>query len=313
MQRAGGDRRRDAAAASRGRTPAARRGAQVARGLLHPRVERDGAGPHDDRHVARSRTRCGRSRSARIDPLALNSRAKNSSRLIPMTTSGVTIGSRISGVRDAPPPRRTGGAPAPGPAACPRIVVTTTEMSGDLEGDAQRAQQRVVREQLRVPLEREAAPDEVALGVVEAEQDQDDDRREQEHVDQARRERRQQGVAPPRISRSPRGGGTAGPATVPDDRERRSAGTRAPRRTASPCADRNRIWMTLAIVVVWAPPEQVRRDEVADRRDEREDGGRDDARASSAAASRAGTPPRPLAYRSRAAATSAGSRRSIET
>ena len=52
-----------------------------------------------------------------MEPLALNSRAKNSSRLMPMTISGVTIGSRISGVGAPAAARLARGGPGPGPAA----------------------------------------------------------------------------------------------------------------------------------------------------------------------------------------------------
>ena len=76
--------------------------------------------------------------------------------------------------------------------------------------------------------------------------------------------------------------------------------------------DMNRIWMTLAIVIVWTPPSRsgVTKSPIAGMK------------VSRAAAMMPGIvrgrvtclkAARPFAYRSRAAATSAGSRRSIET
>jgi len=55
-----------------------------------------------------------------IEPLRLNSCVKNTSRLMPITTSGVIIGSR-SNVWTAPEPRKRSRA-SPSPSSEPRIV-----------------------------------------------------------------------------------------------------------------------------------------------------------------------------------------------
>ena len=60
--------------------------------------------------------------------MALNTRAKNSSRLIPITTSGVTMGSRIR-VSAAAAPERDRSLARPRPRSVPRIVVVTTAIA----------------------------------------------------------------------------------------------------------------------------------------------------------------------------------------
>ena len=63
-----------------------------------------------------------------IDPFAANTSPKNSSRLMPITISGVTIGSRIS-VSSAAADRRRCIRARPRPSSVPRAVVATTEMA----------------------------------------------------------------------------------------------------------------------------------------------------------------------------------------
>ena len=134
-----------------------------------------------------------------IEPVDPNTWKKNTRRLMPTMISGVIIGSR-SRVWTAPEPRNRSRA-SPRPSSEPRIVEPTTAIAATCERDPERVHDVLVAEQRRVPVEREPAPDERPLGVVEAEDDQDDDRREQEEVDQ-RRERGQPARWP--VATSPR-------------------------------------------------------------------------------------------------------------
>ena len=79
------------------------------------------------------------------EPCASNSCRKNSSRLRPMTISGVTIGrrSRVS----APARPGTAAVPAPRPSSEPRITRHEDRDEGDLERDRQGVEQLVVGEQ----------------------------------------------------------------------------------------------------------------------------------------------------------------------
>ena len=86
-----------------------------------------------------------------IDPFAANTSPKNSSRLMPITISGVTIGSRIS-VSIAPAPRRCCSRASPSPSSVPSVVVTTTEIAATWIVTQQRVEQLVVLEQRRVPV-----------------------------------------------------------------------------------------------------------------------------------------------------------------
>ena len=165
--------------------------------------------------------------------------------------------------------------------------------------------------QLRVPVEGEAQPDEVPARDVEAEHDQDHDRGEQDRVDPDR-ERGQPAAR-------------SAPVTPMTSRRRLRSARSVPARVTTisrnPSADPygqsrplvKMTWTILAIVVVWAPPSRSGRDEVTERRDEREQRRRDDARhrqRQDHVEERAGGPRR----RGRGPAeTRDGSSRSIET
>ena len=75
---------------------APRRRAEVAGRLLEVRIQADRPCPDDDRHVRDAERDVRDRRSARTTPGRRTASTKNSSRLMPMTISGVTIGSRRS-------------------------------------------------------------------------------------------------------------------------------------------------------------------------------------------------------------------------
>src|SRR6185369_12029212 len=124
----------------------------------------------------------------------------------------------------------------------------------DLEGHPQRAEHVGVVEQLRVPVEGEARPGEPTPGAVEAEHDQHDDRREQDHVGRDR-QRGEPATRPAAHALAP----------ITSRRRLRSAmrvPTMVTPMSRKPSADPygqsrpvvKMTWIRLAIVVVWAPP-----------------------------------------------------------
>ena len=82
--------------------------------------------------------------------------------------------------------RESGSARAPAPGARRSTVLNAVEIRRDRQAVGERLDQRGIAPGLRIVVEREALPDDVAPGIVEAEQDQDGDRRIQE--DEGRRQ-----------------------------------------------------------------------------------------------------------------------------
>ena len=99
---------------------------------------------------------------------------------MPRMISGATIGSSSS-VSAVPAAALERMRARPRPRRVPSTVETMTR---HLERHDQRLQEVVVVEQRGIPIERKAAPGEVALRDVEAEQDEDRDGDEQEDVDE---------------------------------------------------------------------------------------------------------------------------------
>ena len=183
------------------------------------------------------------------EPFWPNSWPKKMSRLMPMMISGVTIGSRMR-TSEAPWPRNRLRARAR-PSSDPMIVDTMTATNATWSVRESASSRSLVGEQLRVPVGREPQPHEVPARHVEAEDDQDHDRGEQERVDQDG-ECRQPRVPPgphPNVSwRSARIANRV-PARVMTISMNPSA---EPYGQSRPLV--NRTWTILAIVEVCAPP-----------------------------------------------------------
>ena len=148
---------------------------EVAGGLLEVRVQPDRPGADDDRDVRHAERDVG-DRDLGERPLAAEHLAKKSSRLMPMTISGVTIGSSRSSLRSAPRQRKPIRASAETEQRARATVDAMTAMTATWRVTPSAPRRSLVGEQRRVPVEREAGPVEVPRDGVEAEDDQDDDR-----------------------------------------------------------------------------------------------------------------------------------------
>ena len=110
----------------------------------------------DDRHVADAE-RDVRQGQLENEPRASNSCEEEQQQADrPMTISGVTIGSRSS-VSVAARPRNRRRASAR-PSSVPRTVDTITVTAASRSVTEQRVEERVVGEQVRIPVEREPLP-----------------------------------------------------------------------------------------------------------------------------------------------------------
>ena len=227
------------------RNAAVRRRSQVARRLLHARVERDrAASPDDDRHVADGERDVG-DRDLQDRPVGLEHEREEQQQADAHDDLRGDHGQQDQRVGRGRRPTACAGGPGPGPAASPGSSWQDGDQ-GDLEGDTLRPLHQVhSRNKLRVPAQREALPREDALGVVEAEEDQHHDRREQERRRPARRTASAGGSGrAPSADHLP--AQEAQEDQGPGDRDRGSC--RKPRAAPNGQSrlDMNSVWMTLA-------------------------------------------------------------------